>query len=123
MFKKFCSCFQEQIEISFHLQILKTSKSQYYNDVLPIYPLQTQYESIIFLKDSYSHSLSIKLETNKGRIRPKNDYLYLIPIKAPIPTDFSKLSRVHRVKVNPENLNFESGFAQFSLENLTLNEP
>ena len=78
---------------------------------------------MIYLNEIYFYHFKLFIETNKGSIHPQSDFLYIIPERAPLPKYFNRINRNYHIPLNNKQTTDSTGYAQYSLKNISINEP
>ena len=114
-------CSPSTFDISFiiHLNSYPQNETE---DFYPYYSIHS-FLSILFLKDCYNHYLNVYMEANQGNLNEKQDFLYIVPEKAPIPKKIDKTNSAYRFSLKTDERNGETGYSECVISNLSLNEP
>lgn len=126
IFSKFC-CSEEKIEGDFHIEIGKIKEEYLLNEAQrEIEQINLNVEEkneMIYLNETYLYQFRIYIELNKGTIHPQNDFLYIIPEKAPLPQTFNKINRNYHIPLCFRKTSNSITYAEYSLKNISINEP
>ena len=130
MFKNFLSnlcCSEEKIQIDLQLELYRINEESLINEAHRDFDINSlSYEDkneLIYLNETYLYHLKIYIELNKGSIQNQNDFLYIIPEKAPLPNFFNRINRNYHIPLCNKKTSNSIGFAEYSLKNLSINEP
>ena len=130
MFRNFFShlcCSDDKIEVDLQIDLVRINDESLLNEAQRDFDLHSfnleDKNEVLYLNETYLYQFRIYIEMNKGVIQGQNDFLYIIPEKAPLPTLFSKINRNYHIPMLQKQSSNEVGFAEFSLKNLSLNEP
>lgn len=130
MFKNFLSsicCSEEKLEIDLHLELFRLNDESLLNEAQNDFDINClsseDKNELIYLNEIYLYHFKLFIETNKGSIQTQNDFLYIIPERAPLPNFFNRINRNYHIPLNNKQTSNSTGFAQYSLKNISINEP
>lgn len=130
MLKHFLSkmcCSEEKIEVDLHIELSKINEESLLNEAqkeIELISLNIEDKNdLIYLNETYLYQLKIYIELDKGSIQKQNDFLYIIPEKAPLPLAFNKINRNYHIPLCTRKTSQSVSYAEYSLKNISLNEP
>jgi hypothetical protein len=125
-FSNLC-CSDEKIEVDVQIELVRITDEFLLNEAQRDFDLNSlnleDKNEILYLNETYLYQFRIYIELNKGTIQSQNDFLYIIPEKAPVPNVFNRINRNYHIPLVKKQASNAIGFAEFSLKNISLNEP
>ena len=130
MFKNFlCNfcCSDEKVEVELQIELIKINEESQLNEAQKEFDVNSisleDKNEFLYLNETYLYHFKIYIELNKGSIQNQNDFLYIIPEKAPLPHFFNKINRNYLIPLCNKKTSNSMGYAEYSLKNLSINEP
>ena len=98
-FSNLC-CSDEKIEVDVQIELVRITDEFLLNEAQRDFDLNSlnleDKNEILYLNETYLYQFRIYIELNKGTIQSQNDFLYIIPEKAPVPNVFNRINRKNR---------------------------